>query len=162
MMALSSSFLRSGEAGELLLGVVGGLLHQGLALKQLPLQDVVYIDKLVVIGEVALEQIVDPRDDLRQQRLLLFLHSAGAGLREGLKKPLLAVRQRQVPLALVLEPVVRELHLGQVDALALATELQQRDQPPEEDGPLLDGGVAVVENLRQEGIDALESCPCRA
>ena len=45
---------------ELLLCIVGRLLDQGLALEELPLQDVVHIDEPVIIGEVALKEIVDP------------------------------------------------------------------------------------------------------
>ena len=37
-----------------------------------------------------------------------------------------------------------------------AAELQQGDQAAVEDVARLDGGVAVVENLRQEGVEALE------
>jgi hypothetical protein len=36
-------------------------------------------------------------------------------------------------------------HLRQVHALALAAEVQQGQQALVEDGPLFDGGVAVVE-----------------
>jgi len=43
-------------------------------------------------------------------------------------------------------------HFREVDARALAAEFEQRQQALVEDGPLLDGGVAVVEDLREEGV----------
>ena len=43
--------------------------------------------------------------------------------------------------------------LREIDAFALAAELQQRQQPLVEDGAFLDGGVAVVEDLRQERVE---------
>ncbi len=49
--------------------------------------------------------------------------------------------------------VVGQDDLREVDAFALAAELQQRQQPLEEDRALLDGGVAVVEDLRQERVE---------
>ena len=56
----------------------------------------------------------------------------------------------------VLQIVVRQHDLREVDAFALAAELQQRQQALVEDGALLDGGVAVVEDLRQERVEPEE------
>ena len=44
-------------------------------------------------------------------------------------------------------------HFREVDAFALAAELQQRQQALVEDRALLDGRVAVVEDLRQERVE---------
>ena len=51
---------------------------------------------------------------------------------------------------------MRQHDLRQVDPFALAAELQQPEHLPEEDGALLDGGVAVVEDLRQVGVEPLK------
>ena len=74
----------------------------------------------------------------------------------------LAVAQVERRLALVLQGVMGQHDLRQVDALALAAELQQRHQPLEEEEPLLDGRVAVVEHLRQEAVHAARTRPCRS
>ena len=95
-------------------------------------------------------------DDLGQKRFLLLLHAAAACFGDRLQLGRLAVRQRHGPLALVLQVVVREHHFREVDALALAAKLQQRQQALVEDRALLDGRVAVVEDLRQERVEALK------
>ena len=50
------------------------------------------------------------------------------------------------------EVVVGQLHLGTVDAFALTTKLQQRRQVFVEHASLLNSGIAVVKDLRQEGL----------
>lgn len=40
-----------------------------------------------------------------------------------------------------------------IDALALPTEIEQREQPLEEHRAFFDGGGTIVKNLRQKGID---------
>ena len=54
--------------GELLLRVVRCLLLELLRLKELALDHVVDVDELVVIGQVALEEIVQFLDDLPELR----------------------------------------------------------------------------------------------
>ena len=52
--------------------------------------------------------------------------------------------------------------LRQIDLLTLAAGLQQRNQPPVKEESLLDVGVAVVEHLREEGMQAIECSHARA
>ena len=73
MMAFMSSVRERRRVGELGLGVVRRLRHKLLALQQLPLDHVVHVDELVVVGELALEEAVHPLDDLGEARLLLVL-----------------------------------------------------------------------------------------
>lgn len=47
-------------------------------------------------------------------------------------------------------------HLAEVDAVALTAEVEQWDQPLEKQKSLLDVGIAVVEDLAQECIQAHE------
>ena len=57
--------------------------------------------------------------------------------------------------------VVGQHDLRQVNALALSAELQQRYQSLVEDGSLLDGGVAVVEDLGKERVQTHEGAHVR-
>ena len=88
-----------------------------------------------------------------RQRLLLLLNAPAAGFGDRLQLGLLAVAERHRLLALVLQVVVGQHDLRQVDPLALAAELQQRQQALVEDRALLDRRVAVVEDLRQERVE---------
>src|ERR1700730_14879415 len=49
-----------------------------------------------------------------------------------------------------------ELHLREVNTFALPAKLQQRDQSPIKHEPLLDSGIPVINDLRQEAVHALE------
>lgn len=53
--------------------------------------------------------------------------------------------------------MVGQHDLGQVNPFPLPPELQQRQQPPVDDEALFNRRVAVIEYLREEGIDPLES-----
>ncbi len=68
--------------GELGFGVVAGLDDQFLGLQEFSLDDIVHVNQLIIVRQVALEEIVDPGDDLGQQRLLLLLDAPRAGFRE--------------------------------------------------------------------------------
>ena len=138
MIAFMSSVIQIGRVSELLLAVVHGLLPQRVRLHQLPLDDIVDIDELVVVGQVALEEVVDLRDDLRQTRLFLLLN--GARARFGQRRQLRRSRLRQEARLASLDhsgyggsapPCERSI------ALALPAKLQQRQQPLVEDGSLL-------------------------
>ena len=59
MIAFMSSVDSVGEAANWALVLFARLLDQLLALQQLPLDHVVHVDELVVVGQFALEQAVD-------------------------------------------------------------------------------------------------------
>jgi hypothetical protein len=103
---------------------------------------------------VALDQVVDFGVEFIQRDLGLVLHLARARLVGDVQLHRLAHRQLQRRLAQALDCVGRQLQRRQIHALALAAESQQQVQQSEEDGALLDGGVAVVEELRQEAVSA--------
>jgi len=109
---------------ELLLGVVRSLLREHFGLQHLALEHAVHVHELVVVGEFALEQVVDLLDDLDQQRLLFVADLAHARVGQRLELGGVLRRQHQRLRPLVLQPVVRQHHLRQVDLLALASELQ--------------------------------------
>ncbi len=117
--------LKIGRVGELLLGVVRGLLGQSGGLQQFPHQDIVYVDKLVLVREFALEQRVHLLDDFIESSALLLLHAACPRLDEGVEQRLLARLEQHRDLAVPLQCVVRELDLREVDVLALASELEE-------------------------------------
>src|SRR5579859_5384232 len=84
------------------------------------------------------------------------MQRARTSLRQRRQFGCFTISKRQLPIALTLQAVMGEFDLREVNAFALATKLQQRDQPPIKHEPLLDGVVAVVENLRQKAVHALE------
>ena len=57
------------QVRELRFGVVASLNDQLLALQQFALDDIVHIDEPVVVGEIALEEIIDLLDDLLEPRV---------------------------------------------------------------------------------------------
>ena len=111
--------------GELLLRVVRSLLLQQVRLQHPSLDNVVHVHELFAICQVALEEIVDPLDDLLEQRLLLLVKAPATCFCERLRFRILAVPQGQATFALILERVVGEDDLGQVDPFALPAEVQQ-------------------------------------
>lgn len=68
-----------GRVGELFLGVVGRLLRQDFGLQQLALDDVVHVHQPVVVGQIALEQVVDLGDDFHQISRFLLPHLPASG-----------------------------------------------------------------------------------
>ncbi len=76
-----------GRIGKLFLGVVGRLLLQGLGCQELALDDMVDIDQPVILGQVALEQVVDLGDNLVEAGLFLLLHRAATGLAQRRQLP---------------------------------------------------------------------------
>jgi hypothetical protein len=144
------------RVGELLLAVAGGLSDQGVVLRQLALEHAVHVGELVVVGQLAFEQAVRLEDDLHQAGALLLLHRAAAHRvhRRQLAAAVL-VQAHRLP-ALVLQGMVGQHHLGQIHRVALAAEVKQRNQALAEQEAFLDAGVAVVEDLAQEGIEAHE------
>ena len=92
-----------------------------------------------------------------RQGFLLLLHAPAAGFGDRVQLGRLAGAQRHRPLAQVLQVVMGQDDFREVDALALAAKLQQRQQALVKDGALLDGGVAVVEDLGEERVEPDES-----
>ena len=106
------------------------------------------------VAQLAFEQPVDPLDDFAQVGLLLLLHTSAAnGVHVG-KGIAAADRQIERLRTAIAQGVMGQHHLRKIHCIPLAPELQQRQQPPVEQEALLDFGVAVVEHLRQECIQA--------
>ena len=131
-------------------------MPEGFRFQQLPFNHVVHINQLVLIAEFALEEVVHFLDDLGQIRFVLLVELTAAGFGDGVQLRRLTGAQGHGLAAGVLEVVMRENYFGEADALALATEFQQRQQALVEDGALLDGRVAVIEDLRKEGVEPNE------
>ncbi len=81
------------------------------------------------------------------------MHTAATGFGDRLNFGRLAFSQRHGLGTAGLQVVMRQHHFREVDTFALAAKFQQRQQALVEDGALFDGGVAVVEDLRKEGIE---------
>jgi hypothetical protein len=77
-----------------------------------------------MVGQFALKQIVDLGNDLFQPRSLLLVQRARTGLRERRQLGRFTISERQLPFALILEAVMRELNLREVNTFALPAELQ--------------------------------------
>jgi len=151
-----------GGVGKLFLGVVGGLLAQGFGFQQLAFDDVVDVHQLVLVAQLALEQVVDLLDDLGQAGFFFFVQGTAAGLGNGFQLGGFALVQGHGPPPGVPQVVMGEDHFGEVNALALAAKFQQGQQAFEKDGAFLNGGVAVIEDLGQEGVQADSSDFSRA
>lgn len=99
-----------GGIGELLLGVVRSLLHQGFVLQQLALEHAVHVDQLVVVREFPLEQSIHLLDDFVEESLFLVVQRAAACLGHRRQLLRLALLQVQGLLPLVLQGVVGQRH----------------------------------------------------
>ena len=99
------------RVGELLLAVVRGLLAEYVGFHQLGF-DVVHVHQLVVVAQLALEEVVDLGDDLGQPGLVGVALDAGAGVDAGLEFDGLPMAEVERLSALVLQLVVGEGHFG--------------------------------------------------
>lgn len=91
--------VQGGGVGELLPGVVRRLLLQRLGFQQLPLDDVVHVDELVVLGKFAFEETVNLLDNLLQEPLLALADDPATGADEGLQRLRIAGAERHRVLA---------------------------------------------------------------
>src|SRR5690606_3423774 len=73
----------------------------------------------------------------------------------------LTVREDHRLTTTVLQRVVCEYHLREINPFALASEVEEREQSAEEDRPLLDIGIAVVKDLREESVEPDVRCHVR-
>lgn len=118
----------------------------------------VHVHKLVLLGGFSTKEIIQLFDQLGHIRLRLLLHAAAASVGNRLQLVFIAFVESHRLLALVGKLVADELDLGEFDALTFTAKLQQWQQALVEDGTFLDGRVAIVEDLRKEGVEG-DVCP---
>src|SRR5690606_1217220 len=107
---------------------------------------VVHVDQLVLVGELAFEEVIHLRDDLAHANLLPLVHLTRSRTGDGIElRTLTAIEGHRLGAA-VLQRAMRKHHLGKVDSLPLATEVKESVQVAEEDRPLLYGTSAQAQS----------------
>src|SRR6266511_720945 len=89
-----------------------------------PGDDIVRVDELVLVGEIAMKEVVELLDDLGHERLGSLAYQAAARGSDRLESLCFAVVERHRNAGPGLDRVVSQHHLRQVDAFSFAPELQ--------------------------------------